>query len=829
MSDNEALSDGESMPCDEDASLSSRFKEWENISRSKDWVNNHTEVIFVGGIKRLLDKRPNLDPFRGPINLKLFRSCVKDEFWNLYLHEWRDIVLGEGKLDRFEKRRSTLPKKRWDFLGRFFSDPSMHVKWRCKIRWDEMLKTAALPEELTSYIQREFYPLLHIPATVTHEAAGTGEADGASEGNDEKEVYEMTPDEIKDFCRNFDGVHKTMPDPLNESEVIEQLDSHANFIADLGDLREDTELQRLFREEQERLNISVILFKSSEDFSSDLRKEIVDVLEEHGVHDNRPPNSRASAPVGLPITPIWTTLKLQGHTTISNDEPLGLSTAVIDPCRLHVPGNILQTFAQEGNAAVQISVANLLKAGFEVYRKVAGYVLEGYTRMKNVDRHMPKDNMSILVSRNLPLEDANSIQTMFNYASDGGGAETQVVLFPANHAADGGGADAFVGDPAAGTGTDAGGGCADAAAGRHRTLTLPPVVVPTPPPQDASTACSCGGNTRTLRSNATSATSAKSGDNKNKGGGGGGGAGRFRGGDADYDGCASRHRGVDATDTGSVNPETDRVGGETGGRGGSGGEDGGPTPNTARRPLKRTAVATEQQPKRTKIPTSIDKISSQHQKYHKYYKYHWKEPGEGVKRSKSQRQGPHMDVRNANGHSIVLSLNKRQPFDVYPDSGPGLELMRDVLAPLYPTAEKYYKENVHDLWAKWKPGRSEQDGLATYWCYVVHRLFVQRGVPLLWRRKRIFLDPGHGVVVSNYILHGGAEYEGDAAYRIHWYMTESNRLIDDVVSGIQVYDQVYDFQTDPIWFPVARYLDLEPSPTVDLIPRPCKYLLTLKA
>jgi hypothetical protein len=199
--------------------------------------------------------------------------------------------------------------------------------------------------------------------------------------------------------------------------------------------------------------------------------------------------------------------------------------------------------------------------------------------------------------------------------------------------------------------------------------------------------------------------------------------------------------------------------------------------------------------------------------------YKWTEPEPGVARFESKRQSPHMDLKDAPGFSMLLSLNNKQPFDVYPESGPGLELMRDELSPLYERAMKYYKEKVHATWAKWNPGRTEEDGAATYWCYIVHRLFVERGVPLHWTRKRLYLKPGHGVIVSNYILHGGAEYDGEAAYRIHWYVTDSSRLVKDTVNGIPVYNQVFDFRTDPIWFPIARYLNLEPSTTVDLTPR----------
>ncbi len=41
-------------------------------------------------------------------------------------------------------------------------------------------------------------------------------------------------------------------------------------------------------------------------------------------------------------------------------------------------------------------------------------------------------------------------------------------------------------------------------------------------------------------------------------------------------------------------------------------------------------------------------------------------------------------------------------------------------------------------------------------------------------------------------------------------MAESPRLLKDMLDGIQSYNQVYDFQADPIWFLIACYLDLEP-------------------
>ncbi len=67
-----------------------------------------------------------------------------------------------------------------------------------------------------------------------------------------------------------------------------------------------------------------------------------------------------------------------------------------------------------------------------------------------------------------------------------------------------------------------------------------------------------------------------------------------------------------------------------------------------------------------------------------------------MKRPKSKRQSPHMDIRDATGFSMLLSLNKKQPFNVYPESRLGLELMRDELVHLYDHAMSYYKEKVHE-------------------------------------------------------------------------------------------------------------------------------------
>ena len=200
----------------------------------------------------------------------------------------------------------------------------------------------------------------------------------------------------------------------------------------------------------------------------------------------------------------------------------------------------------------------------------------------------------------------------------------------------------------------------------------------------------------------------------------------------------------------------------------------------------------------------------------KYLLFKWAEPSNSKKRRKTHGQSPHMDVRDAMGWSLVVALHRRQYIDVWPDSAPGIRLLRDELIPLYEKAVQYYKRELHDLWLLWHEDGTMEEGVASYWSYIVDRMFRRRGVSLFWRRSRLLLDPGHGVALYNHMLHAGSEHEGDAVYRLHMYMTESGKLIADEVAGDPVSDKVYDFRTDERYFPLARYLRTKATKTVHM-------------
>jgi hypothetical protein len=175
-----------------------------------------------------------------------------------------------------------------------------------------------------------------------------------------------------------------------------------------------------------------------------------------------------------------------------------------------------------------------------------------------------------------------------------------------------------------------------------------------------------------------------------------------------------------------------------------------------------------------------------------------------------------MDVRDAVGWSLLIALHQPQYIDVWLDSAPGIELLRDELVPHYDAAVEYYKRELHPLWMQWNEAGTLEEGVASYWSYIVDRMFRSRGVPLFWRRSRLRLNPGHGVALYNHLFHAGSEHDGTAVYRLHMYMTESGRLIADEIAGAPVSDQVYDFRTDEQYFPLARYLRTKPTKTVHM-------------
>jgi hypothetical protein len=200
--------------------------------------------------------------------------------------------------------------------------------------------------------------------------------------------------------------------------------------------------------------------------------------------------------------------------------------------------------------------------------------------------------------------------------------------------------------------------------------------------------------------------------------------------------------------------------------------------------------------------------------------YQWKEPAADKEVLETGMQTMHMDVQDGKGGSVVVSVDAPQSIDIVPDSALGIEVLDSDLIPVFDDAMEYYEKEVHADWLAWraKPD-SDQDNLAcgkaSFWSFVVDRHFQRRGVKRFWERITLTLEPGHGVFLSNKMLHAGARHSGRAVNRIHMYMSEQG-LLSQGVADPEVSEIVYDFRTDKHMFVLARYLAAEPGETIEM-------------
>ena len=162
-----------------------------------------------------------------------------------------------------------------------------------------------------------------------------------------------------------------------------------------------------------------------------------------------------------------------------------------------------------------------------------------------------------------------------------------------------------------------------------------------------------------------------------------------------------------------------------------------------------------------------------------------------------------------------ISIADAQTIDIYPDSELGIKII-DELEPVYEEATEYYKNELHDEWLVWNPGKSLESGIPSFWAFSVDRQFRIRGVPRVWKRYRILVNAGEGLIINNRMLHAGAPHSGGPVYRIHMYMTEGGQLMAEELGEAAVSDREYDFRTDEIYFPMANYLEAGRAGWVDL-------------
>jgi hypothetical protein len=195
----------------------------------------------------------------------------------------------------------------------------------------------------------------------------------------------------------------------------------------------------------------------------------------------------------------------------------------------------------------------------------------------------------------------------------------------------------------------------------------------------------------------------------------------------------------------------------------------------------------------------------------------WKEPADGTNVKCASGQPGHMDMKDGAGGSILVAVERQASIDIFPDSADGIELLYSDLLPIYAKAMEYYQREIHPSWLAWNPEEGMECGKATFWSYIVDRHFQRCGVKRQWERITLTLQPGHGVFVSNRMLHAGSKHRGQATYRIHMYMAEQGLLAADL-SQPENSEIVYDYRTDPQLFVLARYLNVKPCAVINMTP-----------
>ena len=68
----------------------------------------------------------------------------------------------------------------------------------------------------------------------------------------------------------------------------------------------------------------------------------------------------------------------------------------------------------------------------------------------------------------------------------------------------------------------------------------------------------------------------------------------------------------------------------------------------------------------------------------------------------------------------------------------------------------YYEKEVHETWLAHNAEAGQdnlQDGKTSFWSFVVDRHFDRCGVKRYWERINLTLAQGHGVFLSNKMLH----------------------------------------------------------------------------
>ncbi len=103
--------------------------------------------------------------------------------------------------------------------------------------------------------------------TIRATSAVIADAENGVLGSEYNELLRLSPTEMNDLCVAFQGIHKAMPDPINESDRTAEIqpDSCPEDVLDIGELDKDQvdDLIKWVQRYRAHLPIpSIILFKA---------------------------------------------------------------------------------------------------------------------------------------------------------------------------------------------------------------------------------------------------------------------------------------------------------------------------------------------------------------------------------------------------------------------------------------------------------------------------------------------------------------------------------------------------------------------------------------
>jgi hypothetical protein len=240
------------------------MQDWDVINSSKfprNWLSTHMDNILKGGLKRYTSTCAGV-----PHVLDSTESVLK----NLVKHAHDELK--HIYLDGFEGDR-TKPSSRLSGYRDTVTKVLRSAELKHQKAWNNMIDSAP-SEEWAKYLRKH---ILQEHAQERSCGAKRKVEVDACETADDRALFTLNTDDLKEFLQGSSSVHTRMPQEIGFSEVVEIIDCDNDKILNV---------LRLPRHDEETLaqnlaanpNRGLICFDSSEFFPADYQKQFVEFL-----------------------------------------------------------------------------------------------------------------------------------------------------------------------------------------------------------------------------------------------------------------------------------------------------------------------------------------------------------------------------------------------------------------------------------------------------------------------------------------------------------------------------------------------------------------------